>query len=361
MAVDSLAMLSGMVQREHGFIVGPISRWLGYVLNFIFNITFNFSEGLALGLSIIIFTIIIKISLLPLAIKSYKAMAKIQALQPEMEKINQKYGKSKDPEIQRKKGMEIQKLYSENKANPIGGCLPLFIQLPILMSLFSIMNQPYLFIAKLGELYNQLGATLMSIPNFYAPIQNTHAIGLAKIPRNIELVLSEKSDLLRLLNTYTAYDWQIYLSQLPAEFVPNIEYILSQKNQIEQFMSISLVENAGFSWPSILIPIITMIAMFGSSYLTTKQNKSKDPNVLMQQKIMLYVMPAIIGIMTINMPAGVGLYWAASNIFQMGQQLAFMKFFKKDSITSQASFEPTTKPSDIIDSTAVEVKDDSSK
>ena len=346
-AADSLSMLSGTVQREPGFVVGPISDFLGYILDFIFNLAFNFSEGLALGLSIIIFTIIIKVFLLPLSIKSYKAMAKIQELQPEMEKINQKYGKSKDPELQKKKTMEIQKLYSENKANPIGGCLPLFIQFPIFMSLFFIMNQPYLFITKLGEVYNQLGATLMAIPHFYAPIQNTHSLGLAKIPRNMELVITEQSDLLRLLNTYNMYDWGVYLSQLPAEFVPNLQQILNQKNEIEQFLSISLVENAGFSWPGIVIPIITVVAMFLSSYITTKQSKSKDPNVAMQQKIMLYVMPAIMGVMTVTMPAGVGVYWVTSNIFQLGQQIAFMKFFKKKTVVSD----------DIIDSTVVEVKD----
>lgn len=345
--LDSLSILSGMVQREPGFIVGPISSFLGFILDFIFNIVYNISEGYALGLSIIIFTIIVKLILLPLSIKSYKSMAKIQELQPEMNKINEKYGKSKDPEIQRKKSMEIQKLYSENKVNPLGGCLPIFMQFPIFMSLFYIMNQPYLFITKLGEVYNSLAQTTMSIPEYNVPIFETHSLGLAKIPRNMELNLTEPTDLLRLLNNYNASDWELYLQQLPAQYLQPLNFILEQKNSIEQFFSISLVENAGLSWPSILIPIIAVIAAFLSSYLMTKQNKSSDPNVAMQQKVMLYVMPCMMGIITIGMPVGVGLYWITSNIFQLVQQLSFTVLLKKDKVSNQ----------NIIDSTAVEIKD----
>lgn len=364
--LDSLSILSGMVQREPGFIVGPISSFLGFILDFIFNIVFIITEDYALGLSIILFTIIIKLLLLPLSIKSYKSMAKIQELQPEMQKINEKYGKSKDPEIQKKKSMEIQKLYSENKANPLGGCLPIFLQFPIFMSLFYIMNQPYLFITKLGEVYNSLAESIMSIPDYNIPIFDTHSLGLAKIPRNMELHLSQSQDLLRLLNKFDANDWEVYLQQLPSQYVLPINTILEQKNSIEQFMSISLVENAGLSWPSILIPIIAVVAAFLSSYITTKQNKSTDPNVAMQQKVMLYVMPGIMGVITIGMPVGVGLYWITSNIFQLGQQLVFIKLFKKDknsngNVIDSTAVEIEDKKSNknIINSTAVEVKDKS--
>lgn len=344
--LDSLFILGGMVQREPGFIVGPISNFLGFILNFTFNIAANISESYALGFSIIIFTIIIKLILLPLAIKSHKSMAKIQELQPEMEKINQKYGKSKDPEIQKKKSIEIQKLYASNKANPIGGCLPLFLQFPIFMSLFYIMNQPYLFINKLGEVYSDLATKVMSIPNYFTYIQNTSSLGADKIPRNMSLNLEEEADLLRLLNRYDPSDWETYLSLVPQEFVEPINEVLIQKNNIEQFMGISLIESPSFSWPSILIPILAVAGTFLSSYFMMKQNKSKDPNAVMSQKVMLYVMPGIMGVMTIGMPAGVGLYWVTSNIFQLFQQMAFIKISKKGKGQDE----------NIIESTAVEVK-----
>ena len=87
------------------------------------------------GISIIIVTILIKIALLPLTLKQDKSMKEMKKLQPELEKIKQKY--ANDKQMLNIKTME---LYREHKVNPMGGCLPILIQLPILFALFGVLR-----------------------------------------------------------------------------------------------------------------------------------------------------------------------------------------------------------------------------
>jgi YidC/Oxa1 family membrane protein insertase len=87
------------------------------------------------GLVIIIFAILLKLLLNPLTISSMKSMRKMQALQPMMEEIKEKY-----KEDQQKMNQAIMNLYKEYKINPLGGCLPMFLQLPILYALWAIFR-----------------------------------------------------------------------------------------------------------------------------------------------------------------------------------------------------------------------------
>lgn len=104
------------------------------------------------GLSIIILVIIIRLLLTPLMLKSTKSTARMQVLQPKLMEIQERY--ADDPQRQAE---EMQKFYSENKFNPMGGCLPLLIQMPILFALFTLLrNLPNYFHGTEFSFYNIL-------------------------------------------------------------------------------------------------------------------------------------------------------------------------------------------------------------
>lgn len=93
------------------------------------------------GLSIIILVLIVRVILTPLLLKSTKSTARMQVLQPKLLEIQERY--ADDPQRQ---AAEMQKFYSENKFNPFGGCLPLLIQMPILLALFTLLRDlPHYF------------------------------------------------------------------------------------------------------------------------------------------------------------------------------------------------------------------------
>lgn len=117
------------------------------------------------GISIIIATIIVRLLILPLMIKQTKSMGAMQVLQPEMLKLREKYS-SKDQETQRKLQEEMMKLYQEYQINPLAGCLPILIQMPILFAFYdAIRRTPEIFEANF--LWFDLGAP---DPTFILPI-----------------------------------------------------------------------------------------------------------------------------------------------------------------------------------------------
>lgn len=113
------------------YIYGLLKAVISTLLSTMHNLTGNF------GVAIILATIVIRIVLLPLTLKQDKSMKNMKKLQPELEKIKEKY--KNDSQMMNQKTME---LYKENKVNPAGGCLPLLIQLPILWALFGVLRDP---------------------------------------------------------------------------------------------------------------------------------------------------------------------------------------------------------------------------
>lgn len=108
-----------------------ISNLLGNVLKIIVELVQNY------GLSIILFTVFVKVLLLPLTIKQTKSTKAMQDIQPKLQEIQEKY-KNK-PEKQQQ---EIMNLYKEAKVNPVAGCLPLLVQMPILFGLYNVLRNP---------------------------------------------------------------------------------------------------------------------------------------------------------------------------------------------------------------------------
>ncbi|WP_114571911.1 membrane protein insertase YidC [Exiguobacterium flavidum] len=97
------------------------------------------------GVGIIITTLIVRLLILPLMIKQTKSMGGMQVIQPEMMKLREKYS-SKDQETQQKLQQEMMKLYSEHNVNPLAGCLPILIQMPILIAFYNaIVYTPAIF------------------------------------------------------------------------------------------------------------------------------------------------------------------------------------------------------------------------
>ena len=113
-----------------GTLFAPIEGFLHFVLEMLYSLTEAVGFG-SYGLAIILLTIVIKMLLYPLTVKQVKSMRAMQELQPQMKKIQEKY-KDKPQEMQ----MKIANLYKDAGVNPLAGCLPLLIQMPILMGMY---------------------------------------------------------------------------------------------------------------------------------------------------------------------------------------------------------------------------------
>jgi YidC/Oxa1 family membrane protein insertase len=144
------------------FLTDPLTKFF-YMVNGGVHTIIPIND-LSYGLAIIVFTIIIRIILLPLSVKQLRSTAKMGAIQPEMKKVQAKY--KSDPQ---KAQQEVMKLYKENGVNPMGGCLPMIVQMPILFSLYAVFQ--HLNMHGVGFLWMQ--DLTKSDPIYILPILST--------------------------------------------------------------------------------------------------------------------------------------------------------------------------------------------
>ena len=116
-------------------ILGVIAKPLGVLLNFLYGIVGQY------GISIIIFTVFVKLCLYPLYLKQTKSTAMMSEMQPKIQAIQKKYANDQET-----MNIKMQELYKEEKFNPMGGCLPMLIQMPIIMGLFALLRNPMRYI-----------------------------------------------------------------------------------------------------------------------------------------------------------------------------------------------------------------------
>lgn len=319
------------ILREPSSVTGAIAWVLGKIINFFFNVAYGVNPEHSLGISIILLTIFARCLMIPIAYKQNKSMSLMQKMQPELKKLQAKYkDRTTDPEIQKKMNMETQKLYAKYNYSPLSGCLPLLIQMPIFFGLYYIMRHPFLYIDVLGDLYTRFSNIVLDAAN--PKIGNNSAL--------LELVNS-----LAIKAGITAgtsvgeHEFSMLLNSLDPENVQQLvdtcanselKEIALNKQAIETFMGVSLTETVGFALNiKLIIPILSGATTWLSSWLMTRRNKNQslDPQVASQQKIMNIVMPLMMMWITTSIPAGVGVYWVVSNVFQIVQQFILGKHF----------------------------------
>lgn len=300
-----------------------IVKPMGYIIDFIYQFIPNY------GLAIIIFTILIKLVILPLNLKSQRSMVKQQKLAPQLQELQRKYANDKE-----KLNKEMMELYKANDANPTGGCLPLLIQFPIIIGLFQVIQKPISYMLHV---------------DFNLPENINKVINLQKIVIN-NPVLSEMAPngFLTAEMKTLADNFQIAMSNFAAN--PAVEgfsdWVINFK-----FLGLDLSGYPSAVWaplsalfagrilpslyqtlPLLAVPILAGVTSWLVGKMSTQntpQQAASDDNAAAMSRSMTLMMPLMSVFFTFSLPAGVGLYWIISNLAQMVQQYFTVKYFKK--------------------------------
>ena len=268
--------------------IGPFQALLdaiGSLLAWLYDLTGNF------GFAIIILTIVFRVVLLPLGIKQIKSMQAMQALQPKIKEIQKKY-KGNKQKIQE----QTMKLYQEYGVNPLGGCLPLLLQFPILIAMYSVIRAP-------------------------VPSPPDPETGAVQYTNNH---LPEDSELFRDVTAHRGEGQHFLLMNLQCspqnagKTVP----VLNTKRQPS-----GATVDCGDSIPD-RIPYYVMLAlMIGTTFYSSRQTQRATPASAQNQQtqIITKVMPLMFGVFGFAFPAGLVLYWTVSNLFQIGQQVVMLR------------------------------------
>lgn len=135
-----------------------LARPLGVLLKRIYTMVGNY------GVSIIIFTVLVKLLMVPLTLKQNKSTSALQTIQPKLNEIKEKY--KDNPNEQNAKTMA---LYKKEKINPYAGCFPLLIQLPIILGLFTVLRQPEVYVFASEEIYLSISTNFLWMSNLVDP------------------------------------------------------------------------------------------------------------------------------------------------------------------------------------------------
>lgn len=292
-----------------------ITRPMGWIIEQIYNLVSNY------GLSIIIFTIIIKLILVPLNVKSQKAMKKQQKIQPFLAELQEKYKND-----QQKLQTEMMKLYKTNNISMTGGCMPMLIQFPILIGLYQVIQKPLSFIFGVDwastDVINKVIYLQDKIIDMGADIGNLAKYSMEQLANMSQIQLS---------------NWARIVNGPTDPWVMNFNFLgldLSQTPSavFDYFMKTDFTSNPAI-FGLLLIPLLAVLAQWASVKLTQKmsgQNPQAEGQVAQMSKSMNMMMPIMTLIFTFTLPSGIGLYWIVSSIMQIIQQFVLNKIIKDD-------------------------------
>ena len=323
--------------REPGKIIGPIANLMGEIYNMLFNLLHSNNSAGSLGLAIIIFTLIVKMILFPLMVKQQKSSFLMQQMKPELDKIKAKYAGKTDQMSQQRMAFEMQEFQKKNGASMMGGCLPMLIQLPILYALFYLFQNAYVYVDAIGANYTEIANAIINIPvATRMEVFQPFAQEFVDAYKNIDMVkdgfdMGQVNDVVMLVGNMKAADWNIVLQNLGSAG-NDLAPLLATKNEIETFLTIPLVTEAGLGFPGVIIPLAAGFTTYLQTKIMNAMNpQNNDPNnpAAAMTKSMLYTMPIMMGVFSITMPAGLGLYWTISNLFGIVQQVILTKYYRK--------------------------------
>ena len=283
------------------------------LLRLFYNLTGSY------GVAIILFTLAIKLILLPFQMKSKKSMMRMSRMSGKMKEIQKKYANN-----QAKMNEEMQKFYAEEGVNPMSGCLWSFLPLPILLALYSIIRQPITHFMMLGEdvVQKLVAAATAAGVDMSAIVQMKDGaavvvdgvtqlspygqIGLAKVASSMPELTSGIDGWINMNYDFLGLD----LSATPWSVVSTFA------------ISAAVIG-------MILIPLLAGGSQLLFSRITMKQQPGMDGPGAGTTKTMMYMMPLMSVYFAFIMPAALGVYWIAQSLISMVQELIMGKFYNK--------------------------------
>ncbi|WP_318208256.1 MULTISPECIES: membrane protein insertase YidC [unclassified Streptomyces] len=243
------------------FITTPVS-WVIVQFHKVYGAIFGPDTGWAWGLSIVSLVVLIRICLIPLFVKQIKSTRNMQALQPKMKAIQERYKSDKQRQSE-----EMMKLYKETGTNPLSSCLPILAQSPFFFALYHVLSN----------------------------IASGKEIGVM----NQALVDSARQA-------------HIFGAPIAAKFMDSPEKVEALNASLTDVRIVT----------AIMIIMMSASQFFTQRQLMMKNvDLSVKTPYMQQQKMLMYIFPVIFAVMGINFPVGVLVYWLTTNVWTMGQQM----------------------------------------
>jgi YidC/Oxa1 family membrane protein insertase len=239
-----------------------IVSWIIVRFHDVYSLVWDEGSGWAWGLSIVSLVVVIRIALIPLFVKQIKATRNMQALQPRMKKIQERYKSDKQRQSE-----EMMKLYKETGTNPLSSCLPILAQSPFFIALFQVLNH----------------------------IAGNKTVGVL----TPEQVVS-------------AREATIFGAPIATKFMDSATRLAEFDASLTNVRVVTVI----------MIILMSLSQFYTQRQLMMKNvDLTVKTPFMNQQKMLMYIFPVLFAVFGINFPVGVLIYWLTTNVWTLGQQM----------------------------------------
>ena len=364
-----------------------ITPLLGYLMKLCYIIFNNY------GLALIVFTLIIKLITVPFQIKQQKNTARMAKFQPQLKKLQNKYGNNKE-----KYQEEMMKLYAEEGINPMGSCLPMIITMVILFSIIGVVYAPLKYVSNIdGKSFNLTSSTSEDISEAEALVTDTIIIANKMDGKTYnELTDAEKEKIFRVKTLEdggkingikiksSASDPEESLKNVEDVFIKyypddkNFTKFLLDNKKISSrlylrpqllmfkisdngygqmfdvvdkkigeelkrvdytFFGIPLSEMPSWSSIYLLIPVSSFLFQLILTFISQRYQKKNNPTANsagMGMNLILYIMPIFSFYIAFSFPVGLGLYWTLTSFYSLIQTIVLNKIYTPEKVEAMA-------------------------
>ena len=330
-----------LLTKSTTFIIGPVASLLGYIMNAIFWVQSQIGIE-SIGLCIILFTVVIYMLLMPLTIKQQK-FSKLQSkMNPELQAIQKKYkDKRQDQAAMMKMNEETQAVYQKYGVNPMGSCLQLIIQMPILFALYRVIWNIPAYVSTVKNAFLPLAQALMSASgaqDFMAEIASKNAVSFKEMT---ELTLID------VLYKFKPENWSALLKQFP-DLSSLITSTQGDVDRMNYFLGLNIADSPASIFQTaiaagsvlmiiaaLLVPVLSALTQWLNTKLMSAQNDTQPTSggasdtMAATMKSMNVMMPIMSAIFCFTLPVGMGIYWIAGAVIRSIQQLIVNKHIDK--------------------------------
>lgn len=291
-------------------IIMPIAQVLGYIFNLLFE-ALSFLHIGNVAIAIILFTIIVKLCMLPLSIKQQKLAKLNSVMSPEIKAINEKYkDKKNDQNAMMKMQEETKAVYEKYGVSQMGGCVQMLIQMPILLALYQVFRFIPLYITQLKNLFTAFLTDNGGIMSASGYTDTMKQFGENIDWSNVNTAITE-------INKFSTENWEALRDAFPAfsDIIANSHASLEQMNT---FLGVNMSQEPGFGLTlAFLIPVLSGLSQFISVKVAQGNTPVDDDNPMAaSMRMTTYIFPLMSAFIAISVPAGLGLYWIATSVIQ---------------------------------------------
>lgn len=328
-------------------IIGQIATLMGWIMNGIYVVLDKIlpTKTGILGLCIIIFSIIIYALMTPLQIKQQKFSKLSSIMQPELNKIQNKYKGKKDQVSMQKMQEETQAVYAKYGVSPTGSCLQLAIQMPVLLALWQVIYRIPAYVSSVSNIFSSAVEKIVAVPGFTELLQTfVKDNKMSRVSIAVENGIATNSSVVDFLYALSPSQWEKLANM--EEMSGFKDVILSTQNKIQplqNFLGLNIADQpmtyikaivTGGSVVlfivAILIPILAWFTQWMNYKLMPQAAQTGDQSaVANSMKTMNTVMPLMSAFFCLSFPVGLGIYWIASAVVRSVQQLIINRHMDK--------------------------------